>query len=122
MNMKAYLALLLLSLLAGTAGLLTLLPHGGASYPNILGYKSLCTFAPAASLFCFFIAGVSCLIRASLIKRKSLYGRASVKLASVAIVGLTLALALASTAWFMSVKAQYPPQEGTSAATELPAQ
>lgn len=50
MNKLLY-ALLLTVTVLGTAGAVaTLLPSAAASYPNILGYRSVCTFAPAASL------------------------------------------------------------------------
>lgn len=63
---KAYRPLLGLSLAAALGALLTLLPWPGASSPNLWGYSSLCTFAPAATLFCAAIAGISCVVRASL--------------------------------------------------------
>ena len=67
----SYKILLLLTILASVAGLLTLIPLASASYPNVMGYKSLCTFAPAATFYCFLIAGTSCFIRSTLIKDQS---------------------------------------------------
>jgi xanthine/uracil permease len=44
--------------------ILTLIPNSQASWPNLLGYRSLCTFAPIATLACCFLAGLTCVIRA----------------------------------------------------------
>jgi hypothetical protein len=114
MNMKAYISLLALSLLATIGGILTLIPAAGASYPNLLGYRSLCTFAPAATLYCFAIAGASCVLRASLVKRKVLSGT-TFRAAPVAVVAVVLVAAVATTFWFTSVKSRYP--DASSAAT-----
>lgn len=114
MNKTAYTFLFVLTIVATVGGILTLIPWPNASYPNVLGYRSLCTFAPAASLYCFLIAGVSCFIRASLVKdqdgsagqRLRRHGKHLVPLAVVAL------LAVAATFWFTSVKSQYPDGEG----------
>lgn len=34
----------------------TLIPHGGASKPNMMGYKSLCSFAPVSTLIMLFVS------------------------------------------------------------------
>lgn len=119
MNKTAYTLLVVFTIVATVGGLLTLIPWPGASYPNVLGYRSLCTFAPAATLYCFLIAGVSCFIRASLVKdqdgsvrqRLRRHGKHLVPLALLAV------LAVAATFWFTSVKSQYP--DGDGAATPL---
>jgi uncharacterized protein with FMN-binding domain len=41
----------------------TMLPNPAASKPNVLGYRSVCSFAPAASALCGLLAGVTCTIR-----------------------------------------------------------
>jgi len=66
---KAYLGLLALSGLFAVAAILTLIPKAGASWPNIMGYKSLCTFSPGATLACSLLAGITCFIRARFVKR-----------------------------------------------------
>lgn len=71
MNKTAYAILLGLSIIATVGGILTLIPNPGATYPNILGYRSLCTYAPAATVYCFLIAGLSCFARASFVKRRA---------------------------------------------------
>ena len=107
MNYRLYRILLLCSFIAALGGILTLLPWSGASYPNLLGYRSLCTFAPAGSLYCFFIAGLICTIRASFIKRKGRENGKRLRPLPVIILVLVLGLAAASTFWFVSVKSRY---------------
>ena len=46
---KAYGPLLALSGLFALAAVLSLVPWASASWKNILGYKSLCTFSPMMS-------------------------------------------------------------------------
>lgn len=46
------------------AAVITLLPRAGARWENILGYKSVCTFAPIATALCALLAGTTCVIRA----------------------------------------------------------
>ncbi|MFP4112757.1 MAG: hypothetical protein ACOC2Y_00895 [Spirochaetota bacterium] len=120
MNTKAYAILLAVTVLATLGGLLTLVPAPGASYPNLLGYRSLCTFAPAATLYCFAIAGASCVLRASLVKRKAFTGRASFRAPAIVVVALVLALGLASTGWFIAVKSHYPDGESSATVTRRP--
>jgi hypothetical protein len=63
---KAYAALLGLSGLFAAAALATLIPNPGASWENVLGYRSLCTFTPLATALCGLLAGLSCVARARL--------------------------------------------------------
>lgn len=115
MNMKAYGGLLILTIAAAVGGVLTLIPAAGASYENVLGYRSLCTFAPAATLYCFAIAGASCVVRASLVKRKAQFGKPVFRAPAIVVVAVTLVLALAATGWFVTVKRQYT--DGTTTPT-----
>ena len=48
----------LLSIFFTTAGVLTLIPHAGAVSPSILGYQSLCSFAPVSTVLSLY-AGVT---------------------------------------------------------------
>lgn len=100
---------MLFTILATIGGILTLIPWAGASYPNVLGYKSLCTFAPAATLACFFLAGVSCFLRATFLKEAEGSPREKFRrhAHSLAPLGLLLVLFIASMIWFLAVKAQY---------------
>ncbi len=118
----SYKILLVLTFLAAVGGIITLLPNGNASYPNILGYKSVCTFAPAASFFCFFIAGSICFIRSTFIKdgsgtQKERFRKHAARLIPLAII---LALGLASFGWYLSVKAPYIDAESGATSAVLP--
>lgn len=115
--MAAYGGLLLLTVAAAVGGIITLIPNAAASYPNVLGYRSVCTFAPAATLFCFAVAGTSCVLRASLVKRKGMTGKASFRAPAVAVVGLILVLGVVSTVWYLSVKSAYVGPDATTQAT-----
>jgi len=119
MNYRLYRILLLLTIAGSLAGLLTLVPRSDASWPNIIGYKSLCTFAPAGTLYCFTIAGSICLIRANLVKKKHAgEGKRKGAIPGFMAVAAVLALALVFTVRFMEVKSEYT-DTGTGA-TELP--
>lgn len=106
---KTYIVLLIITILITLGGLLTLMPWPAASYENVFGYKSLCTFAPAATLFCFLIAGTFCFLRAAFFKPQGgtaseRFRRHAKHLIPLAVV---LILAIASTFWFNAVKAYY---------------
>jgi hypothetical protein len=116
MNTKLYGILLVVTITLAVGGILTLIPAPNASFPNVLGYRSLCTFAPAATLFCLLGAGITCVLRASLVKRASYAGGKPVfKAAPITVLVVVLGLAIASTVWFVDVKSQYT--DATSAVT-----
>jgi hypothetical protein len=117
MNARIYAVLLLVTILCGVGGVLTMIPASGASYPNVLGYRSLCTFAPAATLYCFAIAGTVCILRASFVKRAAYNdGKPVFKPGAIVVVLVVLILAIASHAWVVGVKADYT--DGGTAPTE----
>ncbi len=58
-----YYVLLGLTLALSLLAAITLLPNPAASKPNVLGYRSVCSFAPAASALCGFLAGLTCTVR-----------------------------------------------------------
>jgi hypothetical protein len=91
----AYPALLGLSVLFTVAAVATLIPNPGASWPNILGYKSFCTFAPASSFACALLAAITCTIRVRLVKRTPAPAFAPVAV----IVLLAAAFAWSTVAW-----------------------
>jgi len=106
---KTYITLLIVTILITLGGLLTLMPWPAASYQNVFGYRSLCTFAPASALFCFLIAGTCCSIRATFFKPQGgttgeRFRRHAKRLIPLVVV---LVLAIASTFWFQSVKRYY---------------
>jgi hypothetical protein len=107
-----YLPLLVLSGLFTLGAILTLIPNPGASWPNILGYSSLCTFAPGATFACALLAAVCCTIRARLVRRIP----SPVFVPLVAIAVLALGLGVSTVTW-ATQKAQY--QDGVSSASVL---
>jgi len=117
MNTRRYAILLLVSILCAVGGILTLIPRAGATYENVMGYRSLCTFAPAATLYCFAAAGITCVLRASLVKRAAYSGgKPSFKVVPIVVVLIVLCLGIVANLWFANVKATYT--DGVSAVTE----
>jgi hypothetical protein len=106
----AYPALLALSGLFALGAVLTLIPFAGAPWPNILGYKSLCPFAPGATLACAILAALTCMIRARIVKRAPMPLFFSLTIIALITAGLAW-----STAVWAAEKARYT--DGTSAAT-----
>ncbi len=109
-----YGALLGLSGLFTLAAVLTLVPNPRASWENVLGYKSLCTFAPIATAVCAFLAGATCAIRARIAgpragERRSPLAPLVVAAALAAVVALTLPA-------YLSVKADVGTGASTAAA------
>jgi uncharacterized protein with FMN-binding domain len=58
-----YWAMLALSLAFSVLAVVTLIPNPAASKPNVLGYRSVCSFAPAATALCGLLAGITCTLR-----------------------------------------------------------
>ncbi|MBN2659576.1 MAG: hypothetical protein JXR86_21135 [Spirochaetales bacterium] len=113
----SYKLMLLFTILATLGGIITLIPGAGASYPNLIGYNSVCTFAPAATFFCFFLAGASCFIRSTFIKDQSgspgeRFRRHSPRLIALALV---LAAGFFYTYRYVEIKAYYT--DSTTTAT-----
>ena len=110
----AYRPLLVLSGLFALGAALTLVPNPNASWPNILGYSSLCTFAPGATFGCAMLAAITCTVRARLARRWT----APAALPIVAIAALAIGLGVSTVAW-AGVKADYTEAvSGASALTE----
>ena len=109
MNTSLYALLLLLTVVIVIGGFVTLIPASGASYENVLGYRSVCTFAPAAAFYCFFFAGLTCFFRSSFVKDRHGSPRERFKRHARALVPLiaVLLLAAGSTVWFSIEKARY---------------
>ena len=110
---RAYRPLLALSGLFALSGLLTLLPNPNASWPNILGYSSLCTFAPGASFACALLAALCCVARARLVRRA--YGPAFIPILTITL--LSLGLTLSTVAW-AGVKADYADAASSASAAD----
>lgn len=110
----AYKALLGLSLLFSLGAVLTLIPNPAASWPNILGYRSLCTFAPAATAVCGLLAGITCLIRSRLVSAQARSNRYRPVFVPAIVFLALLAIAVPSTiAW-----SGYKNIDATSAASQ----
>jgi hypothetical protein len=116
MNKKAYspayYILLALSAILALGAVLTLVPAPGAPWPNILGYKSLCPFAPGATLACALLAALTCTLRARLVKRVP-----SPLFVPIAVIALCIGALAWSTAVWAGVKAAYT--DATSAASAV---
>jgi uncharacterized protein with FMN-binding domain len=91
----AYIAMLVLTVAFSILAIVTMLPSPGASKPNVLGYRSVCSFAPAASALCGLLAGITCTLRNRLISRLAASRRyaplfapvgASIVLVAIAVV------------------------------------
>lgn len=90
----AYAALLGVSLLCSIAAVLTLIPSAGASKPNVLGYRSLCTFAPAATALCGLAAGITCVLRNRLVSARRASTRFQPPFVAIVVLGGLITLAV----------------------------
>lgn len=111
---RTYSALLAVSGLFALAALLTLVPNPSAHWPNAVGYRSLCTFAPVSTALCALLAAAACTVRSRLFKPAARRGW------QVPVVaGIVLAALLA----FSSVRyatARVDATSGASAAAAVP--
>lgn len=98
----AYKPLLALSGLFAIGAIITLIPNPAASWPNIMGYSSVCTFAPGATFACALLAAVTCAVRARLVRRIP----SPVFVPIVVITLLAIGLAVFTVAW-AEAKARY---------------
>ncbi len=87
----AYYALIGLSLAFSILAVITLIPNPAASKPNVLGYRSVCSFAPGASAVCGLLAGITCTIRNRRVSAKA----ASTKYQPFIAPGLTALVLIA---------------------------
>lgn len=58
-----YWGMLGLSFAFGVLAVVTLIPNPLASKPNVLGYRSVCSFSPASTALCGLLAGITCTLR-----------------------------------------------------------
>lgn len=104
---RAYWGLLGLTIAFSILAVVTMLPNAGASKPNVLGYRSVCSFAPAASALCGLLAGITCTIR----NRRFSAGAASARyrplILPVAVGLLLLALAVVFGVRFISAQSRF---------------
>ncbi len=104
---KAYWGLLGLTTAFAVLAVVTMLPNLGASKPNVLGYRSVCSFAPAASALCGLLAGLTCTIR----NRRFSAGAASTKyqplILPIAVGVVLLAIAVIFGVRFISAESRF---------------
>jgi hypothetical protein len=92
---KAYIAFLVLSSIFALAAAATLLPWPSARWANILGYKSLCPFAPISTMLCAILALITCTIRAHLFgphrgEKRSWAVPIAVGIALILVIGISI--------------------------------
>lgn len=110
----AYNGLLILTKLFTLGAILTLVPNPWASWPNILGYKSLCTFAPAATALCGLLAGITCTVRSRLMSARRAQHRQRPWFIPAFVLTALLAIAVPSgLKWW-----EYKSAEAVTAASE----
>lgn len=88
-----YYGMLGLSLVFTILAVVTLLPNPAAAKPNVLGYRSVCSFAPAASALCGLLAGVTCTIRNRLFSKSAASARYKPLIVPIGVAVLLLAAA-----------------------------
>ncbi len=66
-----YMIFMILTILFSALAILTTIPYPNASKVCILGYKAHCSFTPYATIICLVIAGIFCVIRARLFKKRA---------------------------------------------------
>lgn len=107
--------LLALSAFFALGAALTLVPFRGASWENLLGYKSLCTFTPIATAACALLAGLTCIIRARFFGPQARYRKPWI-IPVMVVIALTLVIAIFLPVYF-NTKAKYQ-NDASSGATE----
>jgi uncharacterized protein with FMN-binding domain len=95
------------SLLFSVAAAVTLMPNPGASKPNVLGYRSVCSFAPAATALCGLLAGITCTLRNRLVSSRAASARYQPPILAVAIGLLLLTAAAVSGIRFAAVQSRF---------------
>lgn len=89
----AYWALFGLTIAFSILAVVTMIPNPSAPKPNVLGYRSVCSFAPAASALCGLLPGITCTIRNRWASRHAAARRFQPPILPVAVGILLLTLA-----------------------------
>jgi len=103
----AYMALVGLSLAFSILAVVTLVPNPAASKPNVLGYRSVCSFAPAATALCGVLAGITCTLRNRILSRNASSARYRPLFVPVGVGVLLLTAALVFGIRFGSAQARF---------------
>jgi uncharacterized protein with FMN-binding domain len=117
----SYRALIGLSLMFSILAVVTLLPNPNASKPNVLGYRSVCSFAPAATALCGLLAGITCTVRNRVFSRRAASARYSPFIVPAAVGLLLSGIALASGLRFAAVQSRFQAVIRETAATDASA-
>jgi uncharacterized protein with FMN-binding domain len=104
---SAYNLLLALSIVWTILAIITLIPNPGASKPNALGYKSVCTFAPAASALCGLLAAITCTVRNRVASRNARQARFKSLLLPIGVSILLAGIALASIIVYAGAQSRF---------------
>jgi uncharacterized protein with FMN-binding domain len=102
-----YYALIGLSLALSVLAVITLLPNPSASKPNVLGYRSVCTFAPAATALCSLAAGITCILRNRLVSSRRAATRFQPPFVAVVVLGALVAAAAVFGARFTASQSRF---------------
>jgi uncharacterized protein with FMN-binding domain len=103
----AYYVLIGLSITFSVLAVVTLLPHPSASKPNVLGYRSVCTFAPAATALCGLLAGITCIIRNRFVSGRRAATRFQPPFVAVLALGALIAVAAVFGARFSAAQSKF---------------
>jgi uncharacterized protein with FMN-binding domain len=103
----AYYALIGLSLAFSVLAAVTLLPNPAASKPNVLGYRSVCTFAPAATALCGILAGITCILRNRFVSARKAATRFQPPFVAVLVLGALIAAAAVFGARFTASQSRF---------------
>ena len=103
----AYFLLIGLSLVFSVLAVVTMLPNPNASKPNVLGYRSVCTYAPAATAICGLLAGITCILRNRLVSARRATTRFQPPFVPIIVLGALIALAAVFGARFGAAQARF---------------
>ena len=103
----AYYGMLALSIAFTILAVVTMLPNSGASKPNVLGYRSVCSFAPAASALCALLAGLTCTLRNRVVSSRAASMRYRPLIVPVAVTVVLLAVAAFFGVRFENIQARF---------------
>jgi uncharacterized protein with FMN-binding domain len=103
----SYYALIGLSLAFSVLAVVTMLPYPAASKPNVLGYRSVCTFAPAATALCGILAGITCILRNRLVSARKAATRFQPPFVAVLVLGALIAAAAVFGARFTASQSRF---------------
>ena len=104
---SAYIAMLAATIIFTLLAIVTMLPSPGASKPNVLGYRSVCSFAPAASALCGLLAGITCTLRNRLVSRKAASNRFAPLFAPIGAAIVLMVVALVFGVRFAQVQSRF---------------